>query len=57
VGLPAFIASKILRKKRFSKWQIKIMDILAPYACFIESMIPLPGTSLICVAEKTDAKP
>ena len=46
-----FVNSKLLRRRHFNKWQIKIFDMLVPAMQLIERILPLPGISLICIAE------
>jgi len=42
----------VLKRKQMDHWQIKIFDMLVPLLKFIERILPLPGLSLICIAEK-----
>jgi len=47
------LTSQVFKKKSFSKWQIKFFDIMTPAFDIIERYLPLPGISLIAIAEST----
>jgi glycosyltransferase involved in cell wall biosynthesis len=47
-----YINSVILKRKKMSHWQIKIFDKLVFSTKLIEKIFPLPGLSLVCIAEK-----
>ena len=51
-----YVNSVILKRKKMSQWQIKIFDMLVFIMKRVEKIIPLPGLSLICVAEKKQDK-
>ncbi len=51
-----WINSCLLKRKRMSRLQLKLYDTIIPAVRFLEWMLPLPGLSLICIAEKS-AKP
>ncbi len=42
----------VLRRRAMSRWQIKLFDLLVPLMSRIERRIPLPGLSLLMVAER-----
>jgi len=44
-----------LKKANMDKWQLKIYDTLVPLLRLVEKILPLPGISLICIAEKPPA--
>jgi glycosyltransferase involved in cell wall biosynthesis len=46
------VNSCLLQRKAMDRWQLKIYDLLVPLLRIIEGLLPLPGLSLICVAEK-----
>jgi glycosyltransferase involved in cell wall biosynthesis len=43
--------SCVLKRETMGKYQIKLFDMLVPLLKPAESLLPLPGLSLICVAE------
>ena len=56
VGTPAwFLNGKILRRRTFGLFQIWMLDTLTPLFRRIDSLLPLPGLSLIAVLERRDA--
>ncbi len=46
--------SCLLRSEQVGKLQIKVFDMLVPLLRVVESILPLPGLSLVCVAERAD---
>ena len=52
-SIPAWwLNSCVFRSKKMSRWQLKIYDLLVPILSIIEKIFPLPGLSVIVVAEK-----
>jgi SAM-dependent methyltransferase len=47
-----WLNSCVLKRQFMGRWQLKAFDTLVPLFAFIERYVPLPGVSLICVAEK-----
>jgi glycosyltransferase involved in cell wall biosynthesis len=47
-----YINSVIFKRKKMSQWQIKIFDMLVFIMKRVEKILPLPGLSLVCIAEK-----
>ncbi|MDP3183100.1 MAG: glycosyltransferase [Desulfobaccales bacterium] len=41
-----------LKKTNMDRWQLKIYDTMVPLLRVVEKLLPLPGISLICVAER-----
>lgn len=41
-----------LKKTNMDRWQLKIYDTLVPLLRVVEKILPLPGVSLICIAER-----
>ncbi|MDH5542166.1 MAG: bifunctional glycosyltransferase/class I SAM-dependent methyltransferase [Nitrospinota bacterium] len=50
-----WLNSVVLRRKRMGKVQLKIFDMLVPVFKIVEKILPLPGLSLIMIAEKPSA--
>ncbi len=46
-----WINSCLMQRTSMDRWQLKIYDTLVPLLRMVESLLPLPGISLICVAE------
>lgn len=52
-SIPAWwINTCLLRRKKVGRLQLKLHDTLVPVMRLLERWLPLPGLSLICVAEK-----
>jgi SAM-dependent methyltransferase len=57
LSIPAWwVNACVFKKKRMSKYQLKFYDLIVPAMRFIERILPLPGLSLICIAEKIPDK-
>ena len=55
VSVPGWwLNGKVLKRKRFSRVQLKIVDMLTPVLSRIDRLWPWTGLSLICVATKVD---
>jgi glycosyltransferase involved in cell wall biosynthesis len=50
-----WLNSKVLQRETMGAWQIKLFDMTVPVLRVVESVIPLPGLSLLAVAQKPDA--
>ena len=50
-----WVNSRLMNRTGMDRWQLKINDLLVMAARPIENLLPLPGISLICVAEPGDA--
>lgn len=50
-----WLSARILKRSQMGKMQLKIFDSLVPILRRLESAVPLPGMSLICVAEADSA--
>lgn len=48
-----WINTCLLKRKRMSRLQLKIHDLLVPALRCLEWIIPLPGLSVLCIAEKS----
>jgi len=46
------VNNRFLRRTTFGKFQLKIYDMLVPFACMIEKLLPHPGLSIVAVAQK-----
>lgn len=46
---------KLLRRRRFSRLQLKILDVLVPILRLVDRLLPWPGIGLIAVARKPEA--
>jgi 2-polyprenyl-3-methyl-5-hydroxy-6-metoxy-1,4-benzoquinol methylase len=58
ISIPAWwLNSCLLKRKRMSRIQLKIYDTLVPMMQLLERCIPLPGLSLVCIAEKPAQNP
>ncbi len=52
-GVPGWLWNgKLLRRTRFSRWQLKIFDVLVPLLRRIDRVFPWPGLGLIAVARR-----
>jgi glycosyltransferase involved in cell wall biosynthesis len=52
-GVPAwFVNSKLLKRERFSRLQVKALNALTPLFRLLEPALPLPGLSLVLVGRK-----
>jgi len=52
LAIPAWwLNSRFLRKKNMSRLHLKVYDTLVPLLAVLERLFPLPGLSLMCVAE------
>jgi SAM-dependent methyltransferase len=49
-----FLNGKILRRPSFGLFQIWMLDRLTPFIRLIDSLLPLPGLSLVAVLERQD---
>lgn len=47
-----WINSCLLKRTSLGRWQLKIYDTLVPLLRLVEKILPLPGISLICIAER-----
>ncbi len=47
-----WVNSCLLQRSAMDRWQLKLHDMLVPLMRPIERLLPLPGLSLICVAER-----
>ena len=48
-----WLNGKVLRRKTFSLWQIKLLNLLTPLFRILDARLPLPPLSLIAVFEKS----
>ncbi len=48
---------KVLRKRTFSRWQLKIFDLLVPFLRVFDRFFPWKGLGLLAVATKTGPAP
>lgn len=44
----------LLKRKQMGRYQLKLYDMLVPLLRLVEWLLPLPGLSLICVAQRQD---
>ena len=47
-----WVNSCLLKRTSMDRWQLKIYDTMVPLLRLAEKLLPLPGISLICVAER-----
>lgn len=47
-----WLNSCVLQRREMDRWQLKLYDMLVPFMRPIERLLPLPGLSLIAVAER-----
>jgi 2-polyprenyl-3-methyl-5-hydroxy-6-metoxy-1,4-benzoquinol methylase len=47
-----WVNSCLLKRTSMGRWQLKIYDTLVPLLRLVEKVLPLPGLSLICIAER-----
>jgi len=53
ISVPAWwFNGRVLRRKRFSRVQLKMLDVAVPFVKRIDRLIPWPGQSLIAVGRK-----
>jgi hypothetical protein len=50
-----WVNSCLLQKTSMDRWQLKIFDTLVPLLRLMEKLLPLPGISLIGIAERQPA--
>jgi SAM-dependent methyltransferase len=48
-----WVNSCLLKRTSLGRWQLKIYDTLVPLLRLMEKALPLPGLSLICIAERS----
>jgi hypothetical protein len=51
-----WVNSVLLKREHMGRWQIKMFDMMVPILRLVEAVLPLPGLSLICIAEKKQAE-
>jgi glycosyltransferase involved in cell wall biosynthesis len=52
-GVPAWwLNGKILRRRTFGLWQVKLLNLLAPLLCRLDRWLPFPSLSLIAFFRK-----
>lgn len=52
-SIPAWwLNACLLKRKRMSRIQLKAYDTMVPFLRLVERCLPLPGLSLVCVAQK-----
>jgi len=47
-----WINTCLFKRKQMSRLQLKLYDMMVPAVSIVERILPLPGLSLLCVAEK-----
>jgi glycosyltransferase involved in cell wall biosynthesis len=47
-----WVNSCLLKRTSLGRWQLKFYDTLVPLLRLVEKILPLPGISLICIAER-----
>ncbi len=47
-----WVNSCLLKREHMGRWQIKLFDMMVPVLKILESVLPLPGLSMIVIAEK-----
>ncbi len=53
ISVPAwFLNAKILKKKNFSKFQLKVLEVILPVIKSVDRWLPWSGVSLIAIAHK-----
>jgi hypothetical protein len=52
--LPWFVSGKILRKKTFGRFQLKIYDSLVWLWRILDRVLPLPGLSIIAILARPE---
>lgn len=52
--LPWFVSGKILRRRTFGRFQLKIFDSLVWLWRILDRVVPLPGLSLIAILQRPD---
>ncbi len=53
-SLPWFFNGRVLRKRGFDLFQIRVMDLLTPLSRLLDRFLPLPALSLIAVLERPE---
>lgn len=49
-----WLNGRVLRRRRFSRWQLKLLDLGMPLIRLLDPVLPWPGLGLVAVAEKPD---
>jgi 2-polyprenyl-3-methyl-5-hydroxy-6-metoxy-1,4-benzoquinol methylase len=49
-----WLTGKVLRRRRFSRWQLKLLEVGMPVIRLLDPLLPWQGLGLIAVAEKPD---
>ena len=49
-----WLNAKVLRRRRFSRWQLKLLEVGMPAIRLFDPLLPWQGLGLIAVAEKPD---
>jgi glycosyltransferase involved in cell wall biosynthesis/phospholipid N-methyltransferase len=52
-----FLNGKVLRRRKFGRGQIWLLDLLTPMLRRIDSIVPLPPLSLIAILSRTPVRP
>lgn len=47
-----WVNAVLLKREHMGRWKIKMFDMLVPVLRRVEAVLPLPGLSLVCIAEK-----
>jgi SAM-dependent methyltransferase len=50
-----WINGKLLKRRRFSRWQLKLLDVAIPIIRLVDPLLPWRGLGLIAVATKPSA--
>jgi hypothetical protein len=56
-SLPWWVSGKLLRRRNFSLFQMKMVNLLTPVMRLVDSWLPLPPMSLIAVMERRTRAP
>ncbi|MGH9379030.1 MAG: glycosyltransferase [Thermoanaerobaculia bacterium] len=48
-----WLNGKVLKRRNFSRWQLKLVDLLVPLLRRVDRLLPWPGLGLFCVARKS----
>ena len=56
-SLPWWLSGKVMRKRSFSLFQMKMVNLLTPVMRLVDSWLPLPPMSLIAVMERRTRAP
>jgi hypothetical protein len=55
IGAPGwFINGKLLRRRRFSRVQLKLFDIMVPVIRRVDDLLPWPGLGIMAVASRME---